>query len=65
MELLGILRKANLRLVNSLSDGELQRSGSHSERGEETVEHMIHLYAGHDLVHLSQIARIQKSLESI
>ncbi len=62
MELLGILRKANLRLINSLSDEELQRAGTHSERGEETVEHMIRLYAGHDLVHLNQIARIRKSL---
>jgi len=64
MELLGILRKANLRLINSLSEEELQRAGTHSERGEETVEHMIRLYAGHDLVHLNQIARIQKSLVS-
>ena len=61
MELLGILRKANLHLINSLSEEELQRAGVHSERGEETIEHMIRLYAGHDLVHLNQIARIRKS----
>ena len=61
LELLGILRKTNLRLINSLSDEELQRAGVHSERGEETIRHMIRLYAGHDLVHLNQIARIRKS----
>ena len=61
LELLGILRKINLRLISSLSDEELQRAGTHNERGEETVEHMIRLYAGHDLVHLNQIARIRKS----
>ncbi len=61
LELLGILRKTNLRLISSLSDEELQRAGAHNERGEETVQHMIRLYAGHDLVHLNQIARIRKS----
>ena len=62
LELLGILRKTNLRLISSLSDEELQRAGTHNERGEESVEHMIRLYAGHDLVHSNQIARIRKSL---
>ena len=64
LELLGILRKTNLRLIRSLSDEEMQRAGFHNERGEETVEHMIRLYAGHDLVHLNQIARIRKLLVS-
>ena len=61
LELVGILRKANLRLISSLSDEELQRAGTHNERGEETIEHMIRLYAGHDLVHSNQISRIRKS----
>ena len=61
LELLEILRKTNLRLINSLSDEELQRAGTHNERGEESVEHMIRLYAGHDLVHSNQISRIRKS----
>ena len=61
LELLGILRKTNLRLISSLSDEGLQRAGTHNERGEETVEHMIRLYAGHDLVHSNQISRIRKS----
>ncbi len=64
LELLEILRKTNLRLISSLSDEELQRAGTHNERGEETVEHMIRLYAGHDLVHSNQISRIRKSLVS-
>jgi len=62
MEQLRVLRSTNLRLIGSLSAGELHRAGVHSERGEETVEHMIRLYAGHDLVHLKQISRIRKSL---
>jgi hypothetical protein len=31
----------------------------HEERGEESVEHMARLYAGHDLVHLRQLRRIR------
>jgi hypothetical protein len=30
----------------------------HSERGEETVQHIARMYAGHDLNHLGQIERI-------
>jgi hypothetical protein len=33
--------------------------GVHAERGEESVAHMIRLYAGHDLLHLRQLARIR------
>ncbi len=51
-------RLANLRLLHQLSEEDFQRVGVHSERGPETVQHMIALYAGHDLVHLRQIDRI-------
>ena len=29
--------------------------GLHAERGEETIAHLIQLYAGHDINHLKQI----------
>ncbi len=51
-------RAANLRLLGHLSEEDYQRVGVHSERGQETVRHMVSLYAGHDLVHLRQIDRI-------
>jgi len=57
-----VLRGANLRLVRRASPAELQRVGVHSERGEESVAHMMRLYAGHDLLHLNQIERIKRSL---
>jgi hypothetical protein len=38
--------------------------GLHAERGEESVAQMIRLYAGHDLLHLSQIARIRKTISA-
>jgi hypothetical protein len=39
-----------------------RRDGVHAERGEESVEHMIRLYAGHDLLHLEQLARIRRAV---
>jgi uncharacterized damage-inducible protein DinB len=53
------LREADLALVRSLTPALLQRVGLHSERGEESLSHMVRLYAGHDLVHLRQIERIR------
>jgi hypothetical protein len=56
------LRTANLRLVRSTSAADMQRVGVHTERGEESVAHMLKLYAAHDLVHLRQIERIRKAV---
>jgi hypothetical protein len=33
----------------------------HAERGKETIEHLVRLYAGHDLNHLSQIEAMLRS----
>ena len=52
------LRDANLRLWRSLSPAELSREGLHSERGPESVDRLIRLAAGHDLVHRRQISRV-------
>lgn len=41
---------------------ELERTGVHAERGEESVAHMMRLYAGHDLLHLQQIDRIRAAV---
>lgn len=59
-----LLRKLNLQLLASLSPVDLQRTGWHNERGEESVAHMIALYAGHDLVHRNQILRIKSMLQN-
>ena len=58
LELFRLLREDNLRLLKSASAEQLARVGRHAERGEESVEHMIRLYGGHDLVHLRQLDRI-------
>ena len=54
-----VLRRSNLRLLTAASAADMQRVGVHAERGEESVAHMIKMYAGHDLLHLAQIGRIR------
>jgi hypothetical protein len=56
------LRRLNLRLLVRTTRAERERVGVHVERGEESVAHMMRLYAGHDLVHLRQIARIRAAV---
>ena len=53
------LRDGNLRLLSRASADDLKRVGVHAERGEESVEHLRRLYAGHDLLHLRQIVRVR------
>ena len=52
-----VLRRANVRILESLSQAEWERVGVHSERGEESVRLTVQLMAGHDRVHLDQIRR--------
>jgi hypothetical protein len=56
---LDILRRGNLRLIERATPAELKRVGVHAERGEESIEYLVRLYAGHDLLHLRQIDRIR------
>lgn len=60
-----VLRRANLRLVERMSPADLQRVGIHSERGEESLEHLQKLYAGHDLMHLQQLDRVRRAVEKL
>ena len=53
------LRMSNMRLLDHATAADRERVGLHSERGEESVNDMIVNYAGHDIVHLQQIARIR------
>jgi uncharacterized damage-inducible protein DinB len=64
LELFGVLRRANLRLLARATPADLQRVGLHTERGEETLEHQRRLYAGHDLLHLRQLARIRGTISA-
>jgi hypothetical protein len=55
------LRAANLYLWKQLTREQLERVGLHSERGPESVRHLLRLMAAHDLVHRRQIDRILSS----
>ncbi len=52
------LREANIALYKSLAPEQWKHHGMHSERGEETVEHIVRMFAGHDINHIQQIERI-------
>ena len=52
------LREANLALLRTLTPEQWKHYGVHNERGEESVETMVRMFAGHDLNHFQQIERI-------
>ncbi len=58
LEVYRTVREANLRLLKLLKPEQWKHFGIHSERGEESVERITQMMAGHDLNHLSQIVAI-------
>ena len=53
-----VVREANLALLKSLTPEQWKQYGMHAERGQETIEHIVRMTAGHDINHLQQIERI-------
>ncbi len=53
-----VLREANLALLKTLTPSQWKQFGMHSERGQETIERIVRMVAGHDLNHIQQIERI-------
>jgi hypothetical protein len=60
----GVVRRANLAVLAGIAPGDWQRVAVHAERGEQSVDHMVRLCAGHDILHLNQIARIRAAVSS-
>jgi len=58
LEQFRVLREANLALLESLVPEQWKHYGMHSERGQETIELMVRMAAGHDINHLQQVERI-------
>jgi hypothetical protein len=52
------LRAANLALLKSLKPEQWKHFGMHAERGEESIERITEMIAGHDINHLIQIEGI-------
>lgn len=59
-----VLRRSNVPLLERASPEDFKRVGVHAERGEETLAHILKLYAGHDLLHIRQIERIRAAVEA-
>ena len=53
-----VLREANLALLESLEPEQWKLCGMHSERGRESIEQMVRMFAGHDINHLRQVEKI-------
>jgi hypothetical protein len=58
VEQFSVLRQWNLALLKSLNPEQWKDYGMHSERGQESIEHMVRMVAGHDINHLQQIEKI-------
>jgi DinB superfamily len=56
-----VLRENNLVLLESVPKKLWDNHGVHSERGKETISHIVRMFAGHDLNHLQQVEKIAKS----
>ena len=58
LEQFRVLREANLALLETLEPEQWKQYGIHSERGQESIERIVGMFAGHDLNHVTQIEMI-------
>jgi hypothetical protein len=58
LEQFRVLRETNLALYKMLTPEQWKHFGLHAERGEESVERIVQMIAGHDINHLEQVERI-------
>ena len=58
LEQFRVLRDGNLALFKSLAPEQWKQSGTHAERGEESIETILLRIAGHDINHLEQVEKI-------
>jgi uncharacterized damage-inducible protein DinB len=63
LETFRVLRESNLSLLKHVPRELWENHGMHSERGKETVSHIVRLFAGHDLNHLRQVKAIASTLK--
>ena len=55
LEQFRVLRETNLALYKMLAPEQWKHQGIHAERGEESVERIVQMMAGHDINHLEQV----------
>jgi hypothetical protein len=54
------VRAASLQLLESLTDAEWERTGTHSDSGTYSVDDWLRIYAGHSHDHADQIRRARR-----
>ena len=65
IERFSILRRSNLKIIERVTPADLERVAVHAERGEESLAHILRLYAGHDLLHLRQLDRLRAAAAAV
>jgi len=58
LEQFRVLRETNLTLYKMLAPAQWKHYGMHAERGEESIERIVQMLAGHDINHLEQVEQI-------
>lgn len=58
LEQFRVLRETNLALYKMLAPEQWKHYGMHAERGEESVERIVQILAGHDINHLEQVEQL-------
>ena len=58
LELFDAVRRSTLDLLTRVDPALYDHYGVHAERGDESIRHLIQLYAGHDLNHLRQLEQL-------
>lgn len=58
LQLFATTRAGTLRVLRRVDPALMDHYGVHGERGEESIRHLVDLYAAHDLNHLGQIERL-------
>lgn len=53
-----VVRETNLALLKLLTPEQWKHYGVHAERGEESIERITQMIAGHDINHIKQIEKI-------
>jgi len=60
LEQFRVLRDTNLALLKMLTPEQWKQYGMHAERGEESIERIVQMMAGHDINHLEQVEQALK-----
>jgi hypothetical protein len=61
LEVFRVLRENNLAMLKALPKELWENYGLHQERGKESIAHIVRMYAGHDLNHMTQVEKIVKN----